>query len=196
MIFSEFWEWLQAHPTSQYIGFTWWFPFLESIHVIAITLVVGSILIVDLRLLGISGLQYSASRITRELIPWTWGAFVVATLTGFGMFVTRATAYVENPAFQIKFLLLIVACLNMAVCPRGRCRFPHAVDWNCPRRSLDRAYYLDPAFTLFGHTPVGVQLNSSSPPTNARLNNRARFTRAFEFKLIAIGNVLVVFIHS
>ena len=109
MNFTELWEWVQAHPTSQYIGFTWWFPFLESIHVIAITLVVGSILVVDLRLLGISGLQYSASRITRELIPWTWGAFVIATLTGFGMFVTRATAYVENPAFQIKFLLLLVA---------------------------------------------------------------------------------------
>ena len=115
MNFTELWEWVQAHPTSQYIGFTWWFPFLESIHVIAITLVVGSILVVDLRLLGISGLQYSASRITRELIPWTWGAFVIATLTGFGMFVPRATAYVENPAFQIKFLLLLVACLNMAV---------------------------------------------------------------------------------
>ena len=108
MNFTELWEWVQAHPTSQYIGFTWWFPFLESIHVIAITLVVGSILVVDLRLLGISGLQYSASRITRELIPWTWGAFVIATLPGFGMFVTRATAYVENPAFQIKFLLLLV----------------------------------------------------------------------------------------
>ena len=78
MNFTELWEWVQAHPTSQYIGFTWWFPFLESIHVIAITLVVGSILVVDLRLLGISGLQYSASRITRELIPWTWGAFFVA----------------------------------------------------------------------------------------------------------------------
>jgi hypothetical protein len=115
VIFTELWEWLQGHPASQYIGFTWWFPFLESIHVIAITLVVGSILVVDLRLLGISGLQYSASRVTRELLPWTWGAFFVATLTGFGMFVTRATAYVENPAFQIKFLLLVVACLNMAI---------------------------------------------------------------------------------
>ena len=115
MPFTELWEWLQGHPTSQYIGFTWWFPFLESIHVAALTLVVGSILMVDFRLLGIAGLQYAASRVTRELIPWTWAAFCVAVVTGFGMFVTRAPAYVENPAFQIKLVLLLLACANMAM---------------------------------------------------------------------------------
>jgi len=111
---TQFWEWLQGHPTSQYIGFTWWFPFLESIHVIAITLVFGSILMVDLRLLGIAGVRYAATRITRELIPWTWGAFCIAVVTGTGMFVTRATAYLENPAFQIKLVLLLLASVNMA----------------------------------------------------------------------------------
>ena len=73
MPFPEFWEWLQAFPLSESIGFTAWFPFLESIHVLAIGLVVGSILMVDLRLLGVAGLSYAASRMIRELIPWTWG---------------------------------------------------------------------------------------------------------------------------
>ena len=50
----------------------------------------------------------------RKLVPWTWAAFVVAAITGFGMFVARASAYVENPAFQIKFMLLPLAFLNMA----------------------------------------------------------------------------------
>ena len=113
--YPSIWQWLQDHPLSQHIGFTWWFPLLESIHVIAIGLVVGSILTVDLRLLGLAALRYPASQVTRKLVPWTWAAFVVAAVTGFGMFVTRAPAYVENPAFQIKFLLLPLACLNMAV---------------------------------------------------------------------------------
>jgi hypothetical protein len=115
MSFTEFLERLQAHPTSQYIGYSWWFPFLESIHVVAITLVVGSILSIDLRLIGIAGLRYSASRMTRELIPWTWGAFSVATVTGLGMFVTRAPVYIQNPAFQVKLVLLVLACANMAL---------------------------------------------------------------------------------
>ncbi len=113
--FIELWEWLQGHPTSQYIGFTAWFPFLESIHVLAIGLVVGSILMVDLRLLGVTALSYPVSRMVRELTPWTWGAVVAASVTGFGMFVTRATAYVENPAFQLKFLFLLLAFVNMAL---------------------------------------------------------------------------------
>ena len=41
---SEFWDSIQSLPLSQYIGFSYWFPLLESIHVLAISLVVGSIL--------------------------------------------------------------------------------------------------------------------------------------------------------
>ena len=115
MLFTEFLERVQNHPTSQYIGYSWWFPFIESIHVVAITLVVGSIVMVDLRLLGVTGLRYPASRTTRELIPWTWGAFCVAVVTGIGMFVTRAPVYMENPAFQVKLVLLLLACANMAL---------------------------------------------------------------------------------
>ena len=113
--YPSIWQWMQDHPLSQHIGFTWWFPLLESIHVIGVALVVGSIMTVDLRLLGLAALRYPVSRMTRTLLPWTWAAFVVAAVTGFGMFATRAPAYVENPAFQIKFLLLPLACLNMAV---------------------------------------------------------------------------------
>lgn len=111
--FVELWERLQDHPTSQYIGFTGWFPFLESMHVLAIGLVVGTILMVDLRLLGVSALSYPVSRMVRELTPWTWGAVVVAMVTGVGMFVTRAPAYVENPAFQLKLVFLLLAFVNM-----------------------------------------------------------------------------------
>ena len=115
MPFTEFWTWLEGLPLAEYIGFTWWFPFLESIHVLAIAFLVGSILMVDLRLLGVAALGYAASRLTRELIPWTWGAFCVAVVTGVGMFVTRAPVYMENPAFQVKLVLLLLACANMAL---------------------------------------------------------------------------------
>ena len=115
MPFAEFWTWLEALPLSEHIGFTWWFPFLESIHVLAIALLVGSILMVDLRLLGFAALSYAASRVTRELIPWTWGAFSLAIVTGSGMFLTRAGTYVENPAFLTKLVLLLLAGANMAL---------------------------------------------------------------------------------
>ena len=111
----EFWESVQALPLSEYIGFTAWFPFLESIHVLAVGLVFGSLLMVDLRLLGVAALRYPVSRMIRELIPWTWFAFAVAAVTGTGLFMTRAGAYAYNPALQAKMVLLLLACGNMAL---------------------------------------------------------------------------------
>jgi len=112
---QEFWIKVENLSISWAIGGTWWFPFLESIHVIAATMVVGSILMVDLRLLGLAAKRYSISTMSSELAPWSWGAFAVATVTGIGMFITRAASHVVNPAFQWKMFLLLLAGINMAV---------------------------------------------------------------------------------
>ena len=112
---TPLWQWLEQTALAQHIGITWWFPLLESIHVVALTLVVGSILMIDLRLIGVAAMRYPASRIFRELIPWVWGAFAVALPTGFGLFMTRAAHYANNPAFQFKIGFLVLAGLNMAV---------------------------------------------------------------------------------
>jgi len=115
MPFTEFWTWLEGLPLAEHIGFTWWFPLLESVHVVAIGLVVGSILMVDLRLLGVAALRYSVTSMTRELILWTWCAFLLAMMTGAGLFITRASVYIENPAFQAKLALVLLAGFNMAL---------------------------------------------------------------------------------
>ncbi len=111
---DPFWIEVENWPLSWEIGGTWLFPFIESIHVITIAMVVGSILFVDLRLLGLAALRYPIRALARELIPWTWGAFVIATITGLGMFITRAASHVLNPAFQWKMILLALAGANMA----------------------------------------------------------------------------------
>ena len=110
---SPKWIDIENWPISWEIGGTWLFPLLESIHVIAAAMVVGSILWVDMRLLGLASTRYAISTLNRELVPWTWGAFTVAAITGFGMFITRAASHVLNPAFQWKIFLLVLAGLNM-----------------------------------------------------------------------------------
>lgn len=109
------WTWIENLPIAVYIGESWWFPFLESIHVLTSTFLVGSILMLDLRLLGLAALSHAASRITREVVPWTCGAFAVSALAGLGMFMSQANRYVDNRAFQVKAVLLILAGINMAV---------------------------------------------------------------------------------
>ena len=122
MSLSPLWAWLESLSLASYIGESWLFPFLESLHVITAAFVVGSILMVDLRLLGLAARSHSVSRITTEVVPWTLGAFALSALTGAGMFITRAGHYADNRAFQIKLVLLVLAGLNMAVFHLGTSR--------------------------------------------------------------------------
>jgi hypothetical protein len=91
------------------------FPLIESLHVLAICLVVGSILVVDLRLLGFASTRWPVGRVTRAILPLTWGAFVVAAASGGLMFISNATKYLGNGFFIAKMILIGVAGLNMAV---------------------------------------------------------------------------------
>ena len=108
--------WLQATPVAKAIRENEiLFPWIESVHVLAIVLVVGTISIVDLRLLGLASLDRAVSRLMRDVLPYTWGAFAVAAITGALLFSSNATTYAHNFFFQGKLVLLVVAGLNMAV---------------------------------------------------------------------------------
>lgn len=89
------------------------FPLVESIHVVGLVFVVGSIGMIDLRLIGVSARNHSVTQLSKEILPWTWGAFVVAAITGLLLFSSRAVDYVNNFPFQMKMLLLVLAGLNM-----------------------------------------------------------------------------------
>jgi len=90
-------------------------PVVEAIHVMAIALVFGTILIVDLRLLGFPSTRRAFTRVSAELLGLTWAAFVVAAITGTLMFTANATTYFDNTPFRFKMLALLLAGVNMAV---------------------------------------------------------------------------------
>jgi hypothetical protein len=91
----------------------YYFPFLESVHVMALSVVFGTILVVDLRALGLASRQRPFGAMSSELLRITWGAFAVSVLTGALMFTTNARVYAHNTAFQVKMLLLLCAGINM-----------------------------------------------------------------------------------
>lgn len=107
---------LAATPLATAIAESGWiFPTLECFHVIAITLVVGSILVVDLRLLGVASRNRPADVFTAQLTPITWAAFAVALLTGGLMFLAKPLAYSQNLFFRGKLALLLLAAINMGL---------------------------------------------------------------------------------
>jgi hypothetical protein len=91
------------------------FPLIESVHVLSICLVVGSILVVDLRLLGLASINRPVSRVTSGILPLTWTAFAIAVSSGGLLFISNATKYLENGFFVAKIFLILAAGLNMVV---------------------------------------------------------------------------------
>jgi len=111
---------IQAWPLSTAIrGNTpvtaWLFPIVETLHVMALTVVVGSIAMVDLRLLGLSSRNSPVSRLSREVLPWTWTAWCVAAVFGSLLFISRASTYETNLQFRLKFVCMGLAAVNMLV---------------------------------------------------------------------------------
>jgi hypothetical protein len=90
------------------------FPAVESIHVLAICTVIGTISIVDLRLLGLASRDRPVLELSRDVLWCTWIAFGIAAISGGLLFSSRAVDYSGNFFFQVKLVLLVLAGLNMA----------------------------------------------------------------------------------
>jgi hypothetical protein len=67
----------------------------------------------DLRLIGWSAPQQDPELLALGMTPWVLLGFVLALVTGLGMFIARPSAYAANPAFQAKLILLLAAGLNL-----------------------------------------------------------------------------------
>ena len=91
------------------------FPMLESIHVMGLALVFGTIAIIDLRLLGLASTHRPFRKLASDVLKWTWIAFIITFITGGLMFSTNATVYFHNPVFQAKMTLLLLAGINMGI---------------------------------------------------------------------------------
>ena len=93
----------------------WLFPLIESAHVVGLSLVFGTIAIIDLRLLGLASTQRSFQRMASDILKWTWAAFALTALTGTLMFTTNARVYYHNVFFRTKMLMLVLAGINILV---------------------------------------------------------------------------------
>jgi hypothetical protein len=153
----------------------YWFPSLEAVHVLALSLVLGTITVVDLRLLGLASRSRSTERLSTELLYWTWAGFALAALTGFVMFTTNARVYAHNTAFQIKIVLLAVAGLNMLVfhvtsartMPRWDRQSAPALGKAAAILSLTVWIAIVAAGRVIGFTTTGQQAKQEAPPPSA-----------------------------
>ncbi|MSO98983.1 MAG: hypothetical protein EXR11_12325 [Rhodospirillaceae bacterium] len=123
MIDEKFFKGVENWPVAVLIAKSpWLFPTIETIHVLALTMVVGTIAMVDLRLLGLRNAATAVDELTAEILPWSWTAFVFAVASGLSMFISKAVTYAYNPPFLFKITLIALAGLNMAIFHLGAFR--------------------------------------------------------------------------
>lgn len=111
------------HPFLEWLGNTKWsvallesyyvWPLVESTHVLTLALFVGTVLMMDLRLVGAAFRGVPVSAFTGRLLPWTRVGFAVMVVTGLLLFYSSPLRYYHNLFFRIKVILLVAAGLNV-----------------------------------------------------------------------------------
>ncbi len=89
----------------------WLYPAVEIVHIVGFAVLVGSVVMFDLRVLGLSK-QVPVRALARHLLPWSLGALVLIVPSGLLMFSAHAADFLGNRAFMVKMGLLLAAAVN------------------------------------------------------------------------------------
>lgn len=108
-------------------GDLWLYPIVEIFHISGFVILVGSVVMFDLRLLGLSR-ALSVRGLARHLLPWSLAALLIIVPTGLLMFSAHASEFVDNRAFLLKLTLLMLAATNAAAFHTGV--FRSAANWD------------------------------------------------------------------
>ena len=102
----------QSALGSQLRGSIWLYPAVECLHIVGFAVLVGSIVSFDVRSLRASSVQ-AVEIVAAQLLPIARTGFALAVPMGVLLFITEATAYVANPAFIMKLVLIALALANI-----------------------------------------------------------------------------------
>lgn len=111
-----FCKWLEHTSVGAAIRESLWvFPAIETVHLLGMAALVGTIAALDFRLLGWMLRQKRFSELARRLLPWTWAGFALQVVTGMLLFSSEAVKLYGNPAFRLKMLLIFLAGVHALV---------------------------------------------------------------------------------
>lgn len=120
----DLFEWLQDVPgavdgdpftswSQQFAGSLHLWSLTEGTHVVALMLFAGTILLVDLRMLGVMFRETPYSTLNAKVLPLTVSGFVLVVATGLLLFLSNPVHYYHSVAFRIKFIFLLIAAANI-----------------------------------------------------------------------------------
>lgn len=126
MSYMEILAWLETTPVANAIRTSiWMYPAFETGHYIGLSFLVGGIMLIDLRVLGVAKSLPMKTMI--DLLPWVWAGLIINLTTGALLFTYGATNFGTNPSFGLKMSLMVLAGLNAFAFQIATTRSGH--DW-------------------------------------------------------------------
>ncbi len=115
------WESLEQVGWVKVLGTTGWlYSSVSVVHYFTLFFFIGTIVLVDLRILGLAGCGQTISLLADQLLPWTWIGFTLAMISGFLLFTTDAGDYAPDHVFQAKMIVILLALIFTVVVHRGQ----------------------------------------------------------------------------
>jgi hypothetical protein len=109
-------KWLEGTPLGAMVrDSAWMYPAMKWVHFVGLSIWLGAIVAVDLRLIGVGARRQTATQLSNGLFVWRWIGFFVAFLGGFLLFSVEATNYVLHPSFLLKLAILTPLALILHV---------------------------------------------------------------------------------
>src|SRR5690606_9460523 len=110
----SFLAWLESTPIANAIRTSvWMYATFETVHYIGLAMLIGGIMLIDLRLLGFARSLPLPSML--GLLPWVWAGFLINAVTGTLMFIYGATSFGTKTLFLVKMALIVLAGINALV---------------------------------------------------------------------------------
>jgi hypothetical protein len=107
-----YFEWIEASSLGNAIRQSLWlFPVIEAVHLLGLCVLGGSVLIVDLRMLGVGLRNHPIPQMVKDARPWFMGSLIVMLLTGWALFSSEAIKCYYNTSFWVKMTTLPIAIL-------------------------------------------------------------------------------------
>ena len=107
-----FFQWCYATPVGETIrNSAWLFPVLEAFHLLGLGVTAGTVLLIDLRLLGVLLRKEEVAGLARSAEPFLIGAVTVMFLTGMPLFLSESIKCLYSFAFWVKMTSLVLALL-------------------------------------------------------------------------------------
>ena len=107
-----YFEWCEATSVGRAIrNSLWLFPVIESVHLLALAVLGGALLVVDLRLFGVGLRRLPSREVARDMQPWLIGSLLLMVATGIPLFLSESIKCYYSTPFWVKITTLPIASL-------------------------------------------------------------------------------------